>query len=368
MAAIVSLLFMVDRSPRRGAAFAAGLFAGTAAMITSTRGALVCGAVLLVILTAPTSRARVVGGLAGMVVVPAGMLLYIVAHGALTAAVDEVIRYPVLHYPGFQGVAFGSGAVLGQLAVVVLFPAAFVLAGATLAFGGVGQWRDPRFRVSLIVAVVGLLGSFPRPDRDHLAFTVPLGCPLFALVASNVPRLGRIAVKLLFALCVAGLALTIASAIIVNRSPMVATARGGVVPGPSIPTAEFADLMLAIDRAPSGSVFFFYPYDPLLPYLTGRRHAAAIDVMLPGYTTAEQFRNTCVRVGAEAQWVVIDRQWSDPEFLQSVFPAMRYPNALEKSEFESVLRAGFDDIVYESGRFELRKRSGRAPAERCDRI
>ena len=114
--------------------------------------------------------------------------------------------------------------------------------------------------------------------------------------------------------------------------------------------------------------FFFYPYDALLPYLTGRRHAAAIDVMVPGYTTAEQFRDTCVRVTAEAQWVVIDRQWSDPVFLQSLFPAMRYPSPPEKSEFEAVLRANFDEIVYESERFELRGRSGRAPAARCDRI
>jgi hypothetical protein len=368
MAATVSLLFVVDGSARRVVAFAAGLFAGIAAMITSTRGALMCGAVLLVILTAPTRRGRAVSAVVGMAVVPAGMLLYVVAHGALTAAVDEVIRYPALQYRGLQAVAFGSGAVVAQFAVVVLFPAAFVLAGAALALGGVAQWRDPLFRVSLIVAVVGFLGSFPRPDRDHLAFTVPLACPLFALVAASVPRLGRIAVKLLFVLCLAGLAWTIASAIIVNRSPVVATARGVVVPGPSIPTAEFADLMLSINRAPSGSVFFFYPYDALLPYLTGRRHAAAIDVMVPGYTTAEQFRNTCARVAAEAQWVVIDRQWSDPDFLQSLFPSMRYPNPPEKSEFEAMLRAAFDEIVYESGRFELRKRSGRAPAARCDRI
>jgi hypothetical protein len=368
MAATVSLLFVVDGSPRRVAAFAAGFFAGTAAMITSTRGSLMCGAVLLVILTTPTSRVRLVSAVAGMAVVPAAMVLYVAAHGALIAGFDDVIRYPALHYRGIQAVPFGSRATVAHLAVVALFPVVFVLAGAALARGGVAQWRDPRFRVSLTLAIVGLVGSFPRPDRPHIAFTVPLACPLFALVAGNVPRLGRLAAKLLLALSLVGVAGTITSATIVRRSPMVATARGVVVPGRSIPVTEFADLMLAIDRAPPGSVFFFYPYDALLPYLTGRRHAAAIDLMVPGYTTAEQFRSTCESVTAEAQWVVIDRQWSDPDFLQRLFPAMRHPNPPEKVEFEAILRAAFDEIVYESGRFELRKRSGRMPAALCDRI
>ncbi|HSE65499.1 MAG TPA: hypothetical protein VLB12_00845 [Gemmatimonadales bacterium] len=369
MAATVSLLLVGDGSVRRMAAFAAGLFAGTAVMITSTRGALMCSAVLLVILTAPTSRVRAVSAIAGMAVIPAGMLLYVAAHGALTEAIEDVIRYPALHYRGIQAVSFGSGALVEQLALVAIFPVAFALAAAVLALGGAAQWSKPRFRVSLVVAVVGLLGSFPRPDSAHIAFTVPLACPLCALVAASVPRSGRIAVTvLLVVLSLAGLAGTIGSAIMVNRSSVVATARGVVVPGRRIPTGEFEDLILAIDRAPSGSVFFFYPYDALLPYLTGRRHAAAIDVMFPGYTTAAQFRDTCVRVTAEAQWVVIDRQWSDPDFLQRLFPAMRYPNPPEKVEFEAVLRADFDEIVYESRGFELRKRSGRAPAARCDRI
>jgi hypothetical protein len=80
-----------------------------------------------------------------------------------------------------------------------------------------------------------------------------------------------------------------------------------------------------IDRAPSGDGFFFYPYIPTLPSLTGRRHVAAVDVMTPGYTTAEQFHDTCVRVVSDAQWVVLDRSWSDLDKLRSIFPAMRDP-------------------------------------------
>ena len=90
--------------------------------------------------------------------------------------------------------------------------------------------------------------------------------------------------------------------------------------------------------------------------------------MVPGYTSAEQFRDTCVRVASEAHWVVIDLQWSDPNFLRKIFPAMRDPDPPEKREFEAALRVLFDTIVHVSTRFELRKRSGSASATLCDKI
>ncbi len=93
----------------------------------------------------------------------------------------------------------------------------------------------------------------------------------------------------------------------------------------------------------------------MLPYLTGRRHVAALDVMTPGYTTGEQFRETCVLVVSEAHWVVIDRNWSDPRALRSIFPAMRDPDPPEKRDFEAPLRLAFDKIVHSSTVFELRQ-------------
>ena len=368
MASAVCLLVMVNGSPRRVTAVGAGVFAGTAAMITSTRGALMCVALLVVLLTLPTGRPRVMSAVAGMVAVPTALALYVAAHGAFTAAVDDVIRYPLLHYAGIQAVPFGSGTSMQHLALVALFPVTLILAAVALARGGVAEWRDPRFRVSLALAVVGLVGSYPRPDAVHIAFTVPLACPLFALVAATMPGPGRVAVTLLTGLSLVGLGETVTSAIRVNGAPVVATARGVVVPGHSIAASGFAELLVRIDRAPSGSGFFFYPYSPLLPYLTGRRHTAAIDVMVPGYTSAEQLRRTCARVLAEAQWVVIDRQWSDPVFLRRVFPAMRDPAPPEKTGLEAALRTGFDEMVYSSSRFELRKRSRRAPAADCDSV
>jgi hypothetical protein len=256
-----------------------------------------------------------------------------------------------------------------QLALVAFFPGVFVLAGVAVALNREALWREPRFRVLLALAIVGLLGSYPRPDRVHLSFTVALGCPLVSLVVTHIRGLGRIVVGAVFAgLCLVGLVGAAATAVVVSRLPGVVTLRGAIVPSPNLTSHDFAALVAEIEKVPGDRAFFFYPYSPLLPYLTGRRHAAGVDVMVPGYTTAAQFRATCARVATDAQWTVLDRQLSDPSVLRKSFPAMRDPDPPEKRHFESALRAAFDEIVYVSTRFELRKRSRGAPTVPCERI
>ncbi len=368
MASAVALLLPVDRVPRRGVVFAAGLFAGIAAMVSSTRGALMCIALLAVLLTLRAGRSRLLSAMAGMALAPMAIGLHVAANRTLAAAVHDVIRYPALHYAGIQSVSFGAGASLQQLALVVLFPLSFVLAGVAIALKRVALWRDPRFRVSLALAMVGLLGSYPRPDYFHILVTVPLASPLFAFAAVQVPRPVRITVWTLFiGLSLVGLAGAIAAAAVVSRSPAVPTARGLVVPDQDLPARDFAALMSEVDHVPKGDGFFFYPYSPLLPYFTGRRHVAAVDLMIPGYTSAEQFRQTCVRVATEAEWLVVDRKWT-PAFFHRVFPAIRDPDPPEKRDFEKALLVAFDITVYASTRFEVRKRSGHLPAALCENI
>ena len=261
MASAVGLLLVVDGAPRRWAAFAAGFFAGIAAMVSSVRGALMCVALLAVLLSLRTGRARLPSAMTGMILPALAMALYVVAHAGLTAAFDDVVRYPVLNYAGIQATPFGMGAYPQQMAFAALFPVAFVLAGAVLALNRVAVWRDPRFRVSLALALVGLLGSYPRPDHVHISFTVPLACPLFALATVGVRGPGRIAVGALFiVLCLVGLAGAIATAVVVSRSPAVATARGLVVPDRNLPARDFAALMLQVDSVPTRDAFFFYPH------------------------------------------------------------------------------------------------------------
>ena len=369
MASAVCLLLVVGGSPPKETAFAAGLFAGAAAMMSSVRGTLTCAALVAVLLSQPAIRSRLRSAIAGMAVVPMVTVLCLAVQGSLAAAFEDVVRYPALHYAGIQAVPFGSGVSVQTLALIALFPVAFVLAGAALALRRARPQRDPCLAIVLALAVVGLLGSYPRPDYVHLAFTVPLGCPLFAVGAVALRSPGRRVLGALFlALSLAGVGGAAATAASVSRLPVVATARGVVVPGGDVPARDLANLVLEIGTAPAGSPFFFYPYSPLLPYLTARQHVAVLDVMVPGYTAAGEFRETCVRVLTSAQWVVIDRHWSDPRFLRRVFPAMRDADPPEKRAFETVLRGAFAEVVHSSERFELRRRADRADATLCDRI
>lgn len=375
MASAVALLQALDGAPRRQAAFVAGLAAGAAAMATSSRGALLGLAVLGVLVTLPGAGVRLVSALAGTVVIPAAMLLYLAASGALAAAFDDTILYPARHYGGIQAIAFGSGAGLADMASVALHPLTLVLAGAALALGRAAIWREPRFRASLALALAGLLGTYPRPDIFHINFTVPLACPLFALVATDLlGRLGRRArtavAALLIGLCLAevGYAVYIRRVVVVGPLRAVPTPRGLVVRRENLWTDRLAALVAQVDGVPAGDAFFFYPYSPMLPYLTGRRHVAALDVMTPGYTTAEQFRDACVRAVSEARWVVIERAWTDPGFLRTVWPGMRDPDPPEKRSFEAALALAFDRVAHASPFFELRQRAGDASVALCDRV
>jgi hypothetical protein len=378
MAAAVGLFLSLDGAPRRGAAFAAGLFASAAAMVTQTRGALLCLAIVGVLLTLPRARAPLVSAIAGIALPPAAMLLYLAAQGALAPAFDDVIRYPARHYAGIQPVAFGAWVSAQNWVLVALFPLTFVLAGATFGVERAAVWREPRFRASLALATVGLLGLYPRPDATHIGFTVPLACPLFALVTTDLlGRLGRPARRgvaaLLIGLCLPGIGGALEMVAVAHRGRTVVTAQGRIVAGGDLRRDDVAALDLAalvaqVDRAPRDDGFFFYPFSPMLPYLTGRRHVAALDVMTPGYTTAAQFGETCARVVRDARWVVIDRYWSDPSFLRNIFPDLRDPDPPEKRGFEAALRRAFDKVVHASATFELRARTGRASVALCDGI
>lgn len=369
MASAMCLLVLVGGGPRRAAAFTAGLCAGVALMVTSTRGALVCVMVIVLLLIVDVDRAVLVSAAAGMTLVPAVLVVRVYAEGALASAIEDVILYPASQYAGIQSVAFGRGALGYDLSLIAVFPMVFLLTGAILMKRRRSLWRDPRFRVSLALALVGLFGSYPRPDRIHIAFTAALACPLFAFAAAQVRGVARVAGgAVLVGMGIMGVIGAIATSAVVSRLPVVVTARGSIKPSPNVEAHELAALVGEIEKVSPGNAFFFYPYDPLLPYLTGRRHAAAVDVMIPGFTDAEHFRRTCVQVAAQVQWVVIDRRLSDPTVLRTIYPAMRDPDPPEKREFEAVLRGTFDQVVYTSGRYELRRRSKEGSAVPCGRI
>ena len=369
MGSAMAVLSALGRQDRLARLFAAGLLAGTAAMIVSTRGALVCLVVVGIVLTLRERRSLLVA-IAGIAVFPAAMLVYLLSTGALAAAVVDVVLFPARHYSGIQVVPFGAAASPYQMPVAAFFPVTFALAGTTAVFGGAALWRDACLRASLAFAIVGLLGAFPRPDVTHIAFTVPLACPLFALVATHLlRRLGRGAGSAVTVLLLALCAVTVGYRLLGVALPMVAgplrevpTARGSFV-GPPSPWIEAVGALVPhIERAPRDAAYFFYPYGPMLPYLTDRRHIAPLDVMVPGYTNAAQYREVCLRVVREAQWIVLDRTWSHPQVLRTFFPSMRDPDPPEKRALEAALERTFDKVVHAWRGMELRGR-GQAPTD-----
>jgi hypothetical protein len=76
--------------------------------------------------------------------------------------------------------------------------------------------------------------------------------------------------------------------------------------------------------------------------------------MIPGHNTPEQYRAVCLRVVRDAQWLVIDRSWTNPLLLRAVY-----------REFEAAMRPAFDHVVHESPVFELRRRGANATERSC---
>jgi hypothetical protein len=362
--AVCVFLALDDSRPGRATAFAAGLFGGVALMVTQTRGGLLCLAVLVVLLTLPDARGRVVSAVTGMAVWPAALVLFLALTGALSDAADSLIWFTSHRYVGVQHLRFGSFATWTDAVTVAVFPAALLLILVAVALKPHGAiWRDPRGGAALALAIVGVLGAFPRPDIAHLNFTVPLACPLVALgltyVTGRLRRVARLAVTaVVIGLCLVAVAYATKRRVDVSGESLetISTPRGTIVRRPAPWTTDFARLMAQLDRVPAGDPIFFYPYLPMLPYLSGRQHVAATDVMVPGYTTPAQFSAACARVMRDARWLVVDRTWSDPRKLRVLFPAMTDQNPPEKRAFEAAVAQAFDTVVHRSPTFEVRRR------------
>ena len=373
MATAVALFLALAGHGRGLTMFVAGLFAGAAATFTQTRGALLCAALVVVLAVVAAARPRLPSALAGIAVLPGAAIVYLVVTGAVGPAAADLLAFPAFRYAGVQAVPFGSFATWKDALPVAIFPVTFGLAGVVFAIDrDRAGWREVRVTAALALALIGLLGAFPRADVAHLNYTAPLACPLFAIVTTRLlrrltPGAARAVGVLGTAACLAAVGFVVVLRMQVAAGPLtaVSTPRGVAVRLPGPLTDELARLLVEIARVPRGEDFFFYPYVPMLAYLTERRHVGALDVFVPGYTTPERFRETCVRVVGGAQWLVVDKSWSDPRKLGAIFPAMKDPNPPEKRAFETALAQAFGTAVHASPVFELRRRSADATVALC---
>jgi hypothetical protein len=143
-----------------------------------------------------------------------------------------------------------------------------------------------------------------------------------------------------------------------------ATTATGSPSGPLVFQGD-ADAPAVIEQVaalPDGARIAYYPYIPLMPFLVGRPQAIAYDVFVPQYTTEGQYQNTCADIASNIDYVVWDRWESDLQILRTVYPTVTESEG--KTTLETAIRDGFD-VVFERGRYQIRKRNSRAPEALC---
>jgi hypothetical protein len=358
MVSVWAALASFEHSPRRLRwPLIAGAAAGTAAMVTPTRGALAMLVAITAFLNLRRDRTQLIAYLLGGAVVPAGLLIYVVSNQTLAAAFDDVIRFTAARYASIQGVPFGSFSDAQNLPLKYVFPLAALLTLLVCVRDWRTCLRDRLLRSCIAFGLAGFVGCFPRPDITHIAFAAPLALPLLACCMTRLTQRWRqiyryVLAAVLLGLCAPCAVFFLWISQIGLRGQVVQTPRGGVVffGQPGVP-----ELLARIAATPSGDAYFFYPYMPMLPFLAAREDVSGYDIFAPGYTLPSQYQDACISVMQRASWVVIDRRWTDPNTWKQVFPAMQNAQPQETKHFEQALDSGFE-FVARDGTFELRRR------------
>jgi hypothetical protein len=344
----------------------AGLAAGAAIMVMQTCGAWVALAAITAFFNLRQNRAELVAYLSGAALAFAAAVAFLVQQHALSAAFDDVVRFAVARYTSAALVPFGNEASLFDLPLVCVFP----LAALLTLFVGAYDWRacfnDPRLRLCAAFALAGFLGCFPRPDIAHIGFTVPLALPLLALCATRLTQSLRPVYRtsiaaVTVALCIPSAAFFTHIARIALHAPVVQTPRGKV----ALFTKDVAELMPRIAAIPSHDAFFFYPYMPMLSFLTAREQVSKYDAYLPAYTTPAQYQEACLSVVRHASWVVIDRKEADYSNWKQTYPAMPDAEPQETIRFEETLDRAFG-LAVKKGVLELSRRHEGVRDNLCD--
>jgi hypothetical protein len=349
----------------------AGAFVGTAGMITPTRGALATLAALTAFLNLRQNRAVTITYVLAVALVPAAILAYLALNGSLVAAFDNVIRWTSTRYAAIQYVSFGAFVSPQSYPLLILFPLVAVLTFLVCASDWRAALHDRSLHLCAAFGIAGFLGCFPRPDITHIAFSAPLAYPLLALCVCRLGANWRRPFRLAFAAAAALLHIPPLIALLwlakaASSGEVVSTPRGDFqlffqYPGqPEAPNK----LMARIAATPPADAFFFYPYLPMVPFLTGREHAAKHDVFLPYYTLPSQYHDACLAVMRRALWLVVDHTWIGPGKWQEGYPAMPDTLPRETIEFERALDRGFESVA-QDGTFEFRRRRKDVGEEIC---
>jgi hypothetical protein len=350
--------------------FWAGLLVAASVMTTPPPGLLAGLACLPLLIRRQRGWAElaafVVGGLLVGILTLAGLVHTQTLRPMLVSGVGFLIH----RYSDIQAVRFGYGMQTQSVPLALFFPLLLVLVVGTF-LGEQRPWvTSISGRAALAWAAMGFAMCFPRADVAHIAFAVPLGCPLGALFCRRAigwSRPARLATLLgaggLLAVALGGY---IDKVVDTMAQPTVALRPGTLRLGAGTSPAALLPLLEAIE-AERSDAGFFYPYDAMLTYIAQRRHVAPVEYFTPGFTWPEQYRQSCEIVLKQADWVVLDREAMNPQVMGSWWPRIGNVNPPERVGFEAAIESSFDP-VFRSKRFELRRRRHDTNLDRCRSI
>ena len=285
---------------------------------------------------------------------------------------ENVHKRYLIHVAGFNlGVLmrarFGQGT--PREAAEALYGLIFVLqTDAALAFALIAAAGGELAAIVIVVADPTRNGKTRTSSTG--CFATPLVLPLLVLCLTKLtqtfpPILRYVAVGGLIVLAIPSLNAFLSIWRQALEATVVWTPRGraAFLEEPTLP-----ELLRRIAATPPADGYFFYPYIPMMPFLTARHDVTPYDIYVPNYTTPSQYQDACMAVMQHASWIVIDRFQADPKFWAFGFPAMRDTRPPEVSKFEQALESAFERVA-QDGPFELlRRRPAGADPGRCSDI
>ena len=337
----------------------AGTAAGAAAMFTPNCGVLAVLAAATAFMSSQRYRTELIAYGLGVVLVPTGLLAYVIWHHAFAAALYQVILYPAVHYAPANTAPFGTFASAQNFPLFYVFP----LAGSFLVYG----WRiclhDRLLRTCAALAIAGFIGCFPRPDIVHIAFAAPLACPLLACCMNRIAQRWYVPYRYAAAVVLIGL---FTPAALAFSSTVQKALAGEIVPAPRgdlilLRQNGASQLLARLAALPPQDGYFFYQFIPMLPFLSAREHVSRYDVFIPGYTLPSQYQEACMSLLSDATWVIMQR--ADSKLYKQAQDAQPH----ETREFERALETTFD-LVAREGEFELRRRREGVSGTVCTNI
>jgi len=369
MGVLLALLHWTERPERLWLAVLAGLLGGAAAMVTPTRGALALLAGLVAFTDIRRDWRALVAYCAASLVVPVILIGYVTALGSLHDAVQSVIVFPATRYAAIQFRPYGLDAREHNFPLVLAFPLAFLLLAVLAIRTRGGALRAGAIRLCAAFAVAAFLGIQTRPDVDYIARVVPFALPLLLLVIPFGTLLKRPATRVIITTSILSLGVlptlvAVALANFIAEKPATESPRGPfrlIGRGAADHAAVAAIARLAPDER-----IFVYPYAPMLPFMAGRVQSAPLNILIPSYTTAQQYWSTCRAVLRDADWAVVHRRWTTQSWLND-YPSTPDAEPRERMAFEAVLDQAFRPGE-RYGLIELRPRDPAVPLDVCEPI